>query len=41
MNLDPWRGRGGLVGWLILRWDVWQIQRFVRSTVKNGPNARG
>jgi hypothetical protein len=30
VTLDRWRGRGGIVGWLVMRWDVWQLRRFAR-----------
>jgi hypothetical protein len=26
MTLDRWRGRRGLLGYLVRRWDVWQIR---------------
>jgi hypothetical protein len=30
MTLDRWRGRRGWIGWLVMRWDVWQIKRWTR-----------
>jgi hypothetical protein len=30
MTLDHWRGRPGFLGWLVMRWDVWQVKRFAR-----------
>ena len=30
MTLNRWRGTGGVLGWLVLRWDVWQIRRQMR-----------
>jgi hypothetical protein len=30
MTLDRWRGTNGVMGWLVMRWDVWQIRRFAR-----------
>jgi hypothetical protein len=34
MTLDRWRGTRGIVGWLVFKWDVWQIRRFARRLRK-------
>ena len=31
MTLDRWRGTRGVLGWLTMRWDVWQLKRFTRK----------
>jgi hypothetical protein len=28
MTLDRWRGQLGVLGWLVRKWDVWQLKRF-------------
>lgn len=34
MFTDRFRGRRGFLGWLILKWDVWQVRRFARRIVR-------
>src|SRR5262245_35738463 len=41
MTLDRWRGRGGYRGWLVSRWDIWQIRRAVRRIVPMPSFPRG
>lgn len=31
MILDHYRGRDGWLGWLVMRWDVYQLRRFGRA----------
>lgn len=33
MTFDRWRGRPGILGWLIWQWDVWQLRRAARILV--------
>lgn len=31
MTLDRWRGHHGILGWLVLRWDVFMLRRAMRQ----------
>jgi hypothetical protein len=31
MTLDRWRGQLGFAGYLVRKWDVWQLRRFERK----------
>jgi hypothetical protein len=33
MITDRFRGRPGVLGWLVFKWDVWQVRRFARRVV--------
>lgn len=37
MTLDRWRGTPGVIGWLVMKWDVWHVKRFVKKLKRSGP----
>jgi len=41
MTLDRWRGQRGVLGWLVLKWDVWQLKRFARKAIQNANRENG
>jgi hypothetical protein len=40
MTLDRWRGQLGFVGYLVRKWDVWQLQRYERIKLRRLRRAR-
>jgi hypothetical protein len=36
MTLDRWRGQLGFVGYLVRKWDIWQLRRFERKLRQHG-----
>jgi hypothetical protein len=39
MMLDRWRGTHGVLGWLVKRWDVYQVRRFIRGVMREATPA--